>query len=305
MFNTAGSKTLQSFTPIREIVPFIYKKGGKVSIINKSTVKKKKMKQKQTQKQIVNIYNTKPTARKRVYKKVEKKKEEPQRMPVYYTQPSYTQYLPAPTITMPTRLPQALERSSVLPTMTPETKLPTPLGQTTGLKTSKETGTDPEFDADFNDYMNEKQIYEQEQEEIKRKNKELVDFLINGNNYQDEELPNFNFGRERLPPPPPPKPPQQEFKDPSEFSEYPEEDDDYQEPSSQPSLISDVPANKTYSKWTLSQLQQETINRGLYTITNEPKQGQSRNAYGNRDKTRKELISGLHEYDRIKLNKNN
>ena len=137
------------------------------------------------------------------------------------------------------------------------------------------------------------------------KNKELVDFLINGNNYQDEELPNFNFGRERLPPPPPPKPPQQEFKDPSEFSEYPEEDDDYQEPSSQPSLISDVPANKTYSKWTLSQLQQETINRGLYTITNEPKQGQSRNAYGNRDKTRKELISGLHEYDRIKLNKNN
>ena len=60
-------------TPMREIDPF-YKKGGKVSIINKSIVKKKKMKQKQTQKQIVNIYNTKPTPRKRAYKKVEKKK---------------------------------------------------------------------------------------------------------------------------------------------------------------------------------------------------------------------------------------
>ena len=98
-------------TPMREIVPF-YKKGGKVSIVNRSTVKKKKMKQKQKQTQIVNIYNTKPTPRKRAYKKVEKKEEQQQRMPVYYTQPSYTQYLPAPTITMPTKLP----------TMTPETK---------------------------------------------------------------------------------------------------------------------------------------------------------------------------------------
>ena len=46
-------------TPMREIIPF-FKKGGKVQIINKSVIKKKKMKQKQTQKQIVNIYNTKP-----------------------------------------------------------------------------------------------------------------------------------------------------------------------------------------------------------------------------------------------------
>ena len=291
MFDTASSKTLQSFTPMREIVPF-YKKGGRVSIINKSTVKKKKMKQKQKQTQIVNIYNTKPVQRKRTYKK----EDQQQRMPVYYTQPSYTQYLPAPTITMPTKLP----------TMTPETKLPTTTGQTTGLKTTRETGTSPEFDAAFNDYMNDKQIYEQKQKEIQRKNKELVDFLSNGDNYQDEELFNFNYGREKLPPPNPIKPPQQEFKDPSEFDEYPDEEDDYkQPPSEQLTLISDVPANKTYSKWTLSQLQQETISRGLYTITNEPKQGQSRNADGNRDKTRKELISGLHTHDRAQRNELN
>lgn len=200
-------------TPMREIVPFIYKKGGKVSIINKSTVKKKKMKQKQKQKQtqIVNIYNTKPVQRKRTYKK----EDQQQRMPVYYTQPQYTQYLPAPTITMPTRLP----------TMTPETKLPTTTGLSTGLKTTRETGTSPEFDAAYNDYMNDKQIYEREQEEIKRKNKDYVDFLSNGDNYQDEALPNFNYGREeRLPPPPPPRPPQQEVRDPSEFNEYPEEE---------------------------------------------------------------------------------
>ena len=126
-------------TPMREIIPF-YKKGGRVSIINKSVVKKKKMKQKQKQTQIVNIYNTKPAQRKRVYKKtVDKKDDQQQRMPVYYTQPQYTQYLPAPTITMPTRLPQAFERSSVLPTMTADTKLPTSTGLSTGLKSTQET----------------------------------------------------------------------------------------------------------------------------------------------------------------------
>ncbi len=45
-------------SPMKDIIPF-FKKGGKVQIINKSVIKKK-MKQKQTQKQIVNIYNTKP-----------------------------------------------------------------------------------------------------------------------------------------------------------------------------------------------------------------------------------------------------
>ena len=54
--------------PMKDIIPY-FKKGGKVQIINKSVIKKKKMKQKQTQKQIVNIYNTKPAQRKRVYKK--------------------------------------------------------------------------------------------------------------------------------------------------------------------------------------------------------------------------------------------
>ncbi len=73
---------------MKDIIPF-FKKGGKVQIINKSVIKKKKMKQKQTQKQIVNIYNTKPVARKRVYKKTDDKKEQSQRMPVYYTQPNY------------------------------------------------------------------------------------------------------------------------------------------------------------------------------------------------------------------------
>ena len=102
--------------PMKDIIPY-FKKGGKVQIINKSVIKKKKMKQKQTQKQIVNIYNTKPAQRKRVYKKTDdKKNDQQQRMPVYYTQPNYSQYLPAPTITMPSRLP----------TMTADTKLSTP-----------------------------------------------------------------------------------------------------------------------------------------------------------------------------------
>ena len=143
--------------PMKDIIPF-FKKGGKVQIINKSVIKKKKMKQKQTQKQIVNIYNTKPAQRKRVYKKrPDDKKEQPQRMSVYYTQPQYSQYLPAPTITMPTKLP----------TMTADTKLPTSTGLSTGLKSTQETGTNPDFDAEFNNYMNDKQIYE---DETQRKN---------------------------------------------------------------------------------------------------------------------------------------
>ena len=245
-------------TPMREIIPF-FKKGGKVQIINKSVIKKKKMKQKQTQKQIVNIYNTKPAQRKRVYKKtVEKKDDQQQRMPVYYTQPNYSQYLPAPTITMPTKLP----------TMTADTKLPTLTGLTTGLKTTQETETNPEFDAEFNDYMNDKQIYEDEREKMKRKQKEIIDFFRT-TSYKDEPLPsilensnilpNFNYGRERLPPPNPTKPPIQEVKDPSAFSEfddeeikdqsvfseYPEEkkeyEDDFQEHQpNPPSLSSDL-----------------------------------------------------------------
>jgi hypothetical protein len=60
----------------------------------------------------------------------------------------------------------------------------------------------------------------------------------------------------------------------------------------QPSLSSEVPSNKRYSSWTFDQLLQESINRSLYTTTKEPKQGQPRNADGNRPKTRKERISG-------------
>jgi hypothetical protein len=220
-------------------------------------------------------------------------------MPVYYTQPNYSQYLPAPTITMPSRLP----------TMTADTKLPTSIGLTTGLKlkSTQETGTSPEFDAEFNDYMNDKQIYEDEREKMKRKQKEIIDFFRT-TPYKDEPLPtileesnilpNFNYGLEKLPPPNPIKPPIQEVKDPSAFSEY--DDDVYINPPEEeaPTLVSDVPANKRYSDWSLSQLQQETINRKLYTITKEPKQGQPRNADGNRPKTRKELISGLNTFDR-------
>jgi hypothetical protein len=124
-------------------------------------------------------YDTKPAQRKKVYKKKDDKKEQPQRMPVYYTQPQYSQNLPAPTITMPTKLP----------TMTADTKLPTLTGLSTGLKSSQETGTSPRFDAEFNDYMNNKQIYEDNREKMKRNHKEIVNFLSNGNNYQDEALP--------------------------------------------------------------------------------------------------------------------
>ena len=145
-------------------------------------------------------------------------------------------------------------------------------------------------------------------EKMKRNHKEIVDFLSNGYNYQDGPLPqvledsnilpNFNYGRGRLPPPNPIKPPQAEYKDPSAFSEY--DDEVYINPPTEeaPSLSSDVPANKRYSNWTFDQLLQESINRSLYTTTKEPKQGQPRNADGNRPKTRKELISGLNTFDR-------
>ena len=299
--------------PNKDIIPY-FKKGGKVQIINKSVIKKKKIKQKQTQKQIVNIYNTKPAQRKRVYKKTDDKKE-PQRMPVYYTQPQYNQYLPAPTITMPSRLP----------TMTADTKLPTPTGLTTGLKTTQETGTSPVFDAEFNTYMNDKQIYEDEREKMKRKQKELIEFFRT-TPYKDEPLPsilensnilpNFNYGLGKLQPPNPLKPPQAEYKDPdpSAFSEF--DDEVYLNPPDEeaPSLVSDVPANKRYSNWSYDQLKEENINRGLYLNTTQPKQGQPKyNEFGKivkkgsigydkatRQKTKDELRDALYQYDRNK-----
>ena len=302
--------------PNKDIIPY-FKKGGKVQIINKSIIKKKKMKQKQTQKQIVNIYNTKPAQRKRVYKKMHDDKkdvQQPQRMPVYYTQPQYNQYLPAPTITMPTKLP----------TMTADTKLPTLTGLTTGLKTTQETGTSPEFDAEFNTYMNDKQIYEDEREKMKRKQKELIEFFRT-TSYKDEPLPsilensnilpNYNYGRERLPPLNPINPPQAEYKDPSEFSEFDDREDDeiyYEPPEEEPSLSSDFPANKRYSRWTYDQLKEESINKNLYLNTTQPKRGQQKyNEFGNvvkkgeagydkatRPKTKDELREALYEYDR-------
>jgi hypothetical protein len=308
--------------PNKDIIPY-FKKGGKVQIINKSVIKKKKMKQKQTQKQIVNIYNTKPAQRKRVYKKTDdKKNDQQQRMPVYYTQPQYNQYLPAPTITMhtklptmtaDTKLPQAFERSSVLPTST---------GLSTGLKSKQDAGTNPDFDAEFNDYMNDKQIYEDEREKMKRKQKEIIDFFRN-TPYKDEPLPsilegsnilpNFNYGRERLPPPNPIKPPQPEYKDPSAFSEF--DDEDYiNPPEEEPTLSSDLPANKRYSRWSYDQLKEESINKGLYLNTTQPKRGQQKyDEFGNivkrgeigydkatRPKTKDELKDALYQYDREK-----
>ena len=103
--------------------------------------------------------------------------------------------------------------------------------------------------------MINKYMHEDNREEMKRNHKEIVDFLSNGNNHQDEALPNYNYGREKLPPPNPTKPPQAEFKEPSVFSEYEDEKDDevYINPPAgeAPSLSSDVlPANKRYSEWT-------------------------------------------------------
>jgi hypothetical protein len=191
------------------------------------------MKQKQKQTQIVNIYNTagsrtlqrsaKPVARKRVYKKtVDKKDVQQQRMPVYYTQPQYTQYLPAPTITMPTRLPQAFERSSVLPTMTADTKLPTSTGLSTGLKSTQETAINKDDE------------------------KALIDYFLRNTPYKNDPLFNFNFGIEKLSPPNPIKPPQPKFKDQADEDDIvyinpPEEEkEDIYNP---PTLISDVVAN--------------------------------------------------------------
>jgi hypothetical protein len=75
-------------------------------------------------------------------------------------------------------------------------------------------------------------------------------------------LANYNYGREKLPPPNRTKPPQAEFKEPSAFSEYEDDEDDevYINPPAgeAPSLSSDVPANKRYSELTLTQLLQES-----------------------------------------------
>jgi hypothetical protein len=86
-----------------------YKKGGRVKIINNSIVKKKKMKQKQTQKQIVNVYTHAP---KRTYRKQVKKVEPIQQRsitlaPVRAELPSYI--YSKPSSTLPTlNPPQAL-----------------------------------------------------------------------------------------------------------------------------------------------------------------------------------------------------
>jgi len=303
--------------PNKDIIPY-FKKGGKVQIINKSVIKKKKMKQKQTQKQIVNIYNTKPTQRKRVYKKTDDKKDvqQPQRMPVYYTQPQYNQYLPAPTITMPTKLPQAFERSSVLPTMTADTKLPTLTGLTTGLKTTQETGTSPETELKLTREIETNTEPENETEKMRQKQKELVDFFFRNASYKDGPLPNYNYGRERLPPLNPINPPQADYKDPDPPAISENDDKEYIKPPEEepPSLVSDVPANNRYSNWTYEQLKLENINRGLYVNTTQPLQGQKKyDELGNivkkgsqgydqarRPKTKNELKDALYQYDQKK-----
>ena len=126
-------------------------------------------------------------------------------------------------------------------------------------------------------------------------------------------LPNFNYGRERLPPPNPIKPPQAEYKDPSAFSEF--DDEVYiNPPEEEPSLSSDLPANKRYSRWTYDQLKEESINKGLYLNTTQPKRGQPKyDDEGNivkkgeagydkatRPKTKDELKDALYEYDQKK-----
>ena len=168
--------------------------------------------------------------------------------------------------------------------------------------------------------MNDKQIYEDEREKMKRKQKELIDFFRTTPYYEDERekmkrkqkeiidffrttsykdeplpsilensniLPNFNYGLEKLPPNPI-KPPQAEYKDPdpSSFSEFDDRDVDelYNEPPEEeaPSLVSDVPANKRYSNWSYDQLKEENINRNLYVNTTQPKKGQPKyDEFGN------------------------
>jgi hypothetical protein len=104
-------------------------------------------------------------------------------------------------------------------------------------------------------------------EKMKRKQKEIIDFFRT-TPYKDEPLPqileesnilpNFNYGLEKLQPPNPIKTTIQDFKDPSIFSEY--DDEEYNEPPEEaPSLVSDVPANKRYSNWSYDQLKEENI----------------------------------------------
>ena len=89
-----------------------YKKGGRVKIINKSIIKKKKMKQKQTQKQIVNVYTNAP---KRTYRR-QVKKDEPQQQRVLTLAPFRTE-LPSYIYSKP---------SSALPTLNPPQQLGLP-----------------------------------------------------------------------------------------------------------------------------------------------------------------------------------
>jgi hypothetical protein len=101
-----------------------YKKGGRVKIINNSIVKKKKMKQKQTQKQIVNVYTNAP---KRTYRR-QVKKVEPQQQrsitlaPVRAELPSYIYSKP----------------SSILPTLNPPQQLGLPTIQQQQLATKEQ-----------------------------------------------------------------------------------------------------------------------------------------------------------------------
>ena len=97
-----------------------YKKGGRVKIINKSIIKKKKMKQKQTQKQIVNVYTNAP---KRTYRR-QVKKVEPQQQRVLTLAPFRTE-LPSYIYSQPQTILQ--QRNSTLPIFSPyvSTSLPT------------------------------------------------------------------------------------------------------------------------------------------------------------------------------------
>ena len=157
-----------------------YKKGGKIKIINKSIIKKKKMKQKQTQKQIVNVYTNAP---KRTYRRQVKKIEPQQRV---LTLAPFRTELPSYIYSKP---------SSTLPTLNPPQQLglPTLQQQQLSTKAQEDKLKESKLLYDMMQQITKMENFQQNEEQ----NEEQKPFIPADeeyyNNFLDDDFRNVNI----------------------------------------------------------------------------------------------------------------
>ena len=207
-----------------------YKKGGRVKIINKSIIKKKKMKQKQTQKQIVNVYTHAP-AKKRTYRRSVKKVEPQQQRsitlaPVRAELPSYIYQKP----------------SSALPTLNPPQQLGLPTLPQQQLATKEQEDKLKESNLLYDmvrQITKMKNFQQNEEKKIKEKTEKLPTFN------EPPKLPDlYEPSNNNLPV----LPSNNDAKEEPEEPENPEEPEELPSEVEKNALIQDAIVNDLYDK---------------------------------------------------------